>query len=387
MAKERLSTSQDVQDQASAPVKKPRFRDTWQGFVVFVGVLLVLRFLVFEPFKIPTGSMEPTLIGHEDYGDRIVTNKLAYRGGTNPVGFLGGEPKRFDVFVFVHDNAWQQRNPDNIKITNSLKRNYIKRCVGLPGETIIISGGDLFLLKEGKETILRKWESSTSLQESLWQPVSVPRLSSVVAPPDADAAQRLVCRQKDNRAFPWDVEGAGNVERPEEKRAAVLSGPVALTYRYPVTNVYAKLGRWPFTHEGCPAAHLPGSKVEGVTFSNPKAKSERIAPYMANYWSGVECPNCGQVRFPLVRERDLVPQPQEKEFGAPPIYPNIDWDDIDRNAPTAARPSRASRALTGERGTSAQPSGLARSSRVVSSPAIAAVLSGKRVSAFIGANR
>ena len=72
MAKEKSPEAAGVQAQKDAVPKKPRFRDTWQGFLVFVGILLALRFLVFEPFKIPTGSMEPTLIGHEDYGDRIL---------------------------------------------------------------------------------------------------------------------------------------------------------------------------------------------------------------------------------------------------------------------------------------------------------------------------
>ena len=43
-----------------------------------VGFIVLGRIYLLEPFKIPSGSMEPTLIGHEDFGDRILTNKLAY---------------------------------------------------------------------------------------------------------------------------------------------------------------------------------------------------------------------------------------------------------------------------------------------------------------------
>jgi signal peptidase I len=335
MAKENPFLSAGVETQKDAPPKKPRFRDTWQGFVVFVVALLGLRFLVFEPFKIPTGSMEPTLIGHEDYGDRIVTNKVAYSGGTNPLSFLGGEPKRFEVFVFIHDSAWQVEKSEYVKITNSLKRNYIKRCVGLPGESIVISGGDLFLLKEGKETVLRKWESSKEMQESVWQPVSVAELNRPVEPAGATPAEKLICKQKQNRAFPWNVDG-GKVEFLDGEAAVRLSGPLALTYCHAVTNVYAKVGRWPFIHEDCPAASLPGIDTEsGIRLRNPNRKSDRIVPYMANFWSGVECPNCGQVLFPLIREVPLAgtfASGPGVEADAPKIVPNLDWKDIDRSS-------------------------------------------------------
>ena len=43
-----------------------------------VGLIVLGRIYLVEPFKIPSGSMEPTLFGHEDFGDRILTNKLAY---------------------------------------------------------------------------------------------------------------------------------------------------------------------------------------------------------------------------------------------------------------------------------------------------------------------
>lgn len=339
MAKETSAEAAGTQTAKDAPPKKPRFWDTWMGFVVFVVALLVLRFLVFEPFKIPTGSMEPTLIGHEDYGDRIVTNKLAYSGGTNPIGFLGGDPKRFEVFVFVHDMAWQQENPNNITITNSLKRNYIKRVVGLPGESILISGGDLFLVKEGKESILRKWEASKEMQESVWQPVSVADLNRPVVPAAATPAEKRICAQKQCRAFPWSADGGGKVEWLEGPPAVRLSGPLTLTYRHPVTNVYAKLGRWPFTHEGCPAAHLASIQTDsGISLRNPKEKSERIAPYLANFWSGVECPNCGQVRFPLIREEELGGVADTQVSGSegdgvgPRIFPNLTWAGIDRSS-------------------------------------------------------
>ena len=84
--------------------------------------VLVIRSFVFEPFRIPSGSMMPTLL----QGDYIFVKKYSY-GLRWPVieqKFIEvGEPQRGDVVVF--------RLPSNPNI------NYIKRVVGLPGDEII----------------------------------------------------------------------------------------------------------------------------------------------------------------------------------------------------------------------------------------------------------
>jgi len=84
-------------------------------------IVLLFRSFLFEPFKIPSGSMIPTLL----IGDFILVNKYAY-GLRLPVlntKFLSvGEPRRGDVVVF--------RYPVDPGV------NFIKRMVGLPGDTI-----------------------------------------------------------------------------------------------------------------------------------------------------------------------------------------------------------------------------------------------------------
>ncbi len=85
-------------------------------------LVLVVRSFIFEPFKIPSGSMIPTL----HIGDFIAVNKSAY-GLRLPVLntkiFDLGEPQRGDVAVF--------RYPDDPSV------NYIKRVVGIPGDNIV----------------------------------------------------------------------------------------------------------------------------------------------------------------------------------------------------------------------------------------------------------
>lgn len=92
-----------------------------RSFFPVLLLVLILRSFLFEPFRIPSGSMMPTLL----QGDFIFVNKFAY-GLRLPVlntklVDVGG-PERGDVIVF--------RLPSDPSI------NYIKRVVGLPGDTV-----------------------------------------------------------------------------------------------------------------------------------------------------------------------------------------------------------------------------------------------------------
>ncbi len=98
-------------------------------FPIFLIVLLLRAFLV-EPFRIPSGSMMPTLL----VGDFILVNKFTY-GIRMPVTKTKlieiGEPERGDIVVF--------RWPVNPRL------DYIKRVVGLPGDRIRYQNKTLFI--------------------------------------------------------------------------------------------------------------------------------------------------------------------------------------------------------------------------------------------------
>lgn len=101
--------------------ERPRWLEYTAGFFPIIFFIFVLRSFLFEPFRIPSGSMMPTL----ETGDMILVNKYTY-GLRVPVlntKILDvGEPQRGDVVVFKYPP-----NPDI---------DYIKRVVGLPGDKI-----------------------------------------------------------------------------------------------------------------------------------------------------------------------------------------------------------------------------------------------------------
>jgi len=111
-------------------IPEPGTVDYARSFFPVAFAVLVLRAFVFEPFRIPSDSMMPTLLD----GDFIIVNKYAY-GLRVPVLNTKivpvGEPQRGDVVVF--------RYPPNPGI------NYIKRLVGLPGDRVQVKDDKLII--------------------------------------------------------------------------------------------------------------------------------------------------------------------------------------------------------------------------------------------------
>lgn len=115
------SSDADAVATASEAPKEPVIVEYARSFFPVILAVLVLRSFIVEPFKIPSGSMMPTLV----VGDFILVNKFSY-GIRLPVSNAKildlGEPERGDVVVF--------RWPQDPSI------DFIKRFVGLPGDRI-----------------------------------------------------------------------------------------------------------------------------------------------------------------------------------------------------------------------------------------------------------
>lgn len=103
------------------PPKPTAIIEYSRSFFPILLIVFMLRSFLFEPFRIPSGSLEPTLLK----GDFILVNKFSY-GLRLPVIhtklFGGSEPQRGDIIVF--------RWPPNPSI------DFIKRVIGLPGDHI-----------------------------------------------------------------------------------------------------------------------------------------------------------------------------------------------------------------------------------------------------------
>ncbi len=100
------------------PRIKQAVKEYVEAIIIAFILAMIIRTFVIQAFKIPTGSMRPTLIEN----DRILVNKFIYRFK---------EPQRGDVIVF--------RYPED------LKKDFIKRLIAKPGETVQIVNGNIWI--------------------------------------------------------------------------------------------------------------------------------------------------------------------------------------------------------------------------------------------------
>ncbi len=116
--------------------KEPFIVDIAKSFFPIFAIIFVARSFLFEPFRIPSGSMKPTLWE----GDFIFVNKFAYGlrwPGNNQVFLDIGQPERGDIVVF--------------KYPVDDRTDYIKRVVGMPGDRVIYSDKKLYIIPNCQE--------------------------------------------------------------------------------------------------------------------------------------------------------------------------------------------------------------------------------------------
>ena len=87
-------------------------------FVIAIAAALLIKNFLIINADVPPGSMERTIMP----GDRFIGNRLAY---------LKSDPERGDIVVFKY--------PDDES------ENYVKRVIGLPGETVVIENGKIYI--------------------------------------------------------------------------------------------------------------------------------------------------------------------------------------------------------------------------------------------------
>ncbi|WP_322097272.1 signal peptidase I [Pelagibius sp. Alg239-R121] len=140
MSKKRESSDLDAESRVSGSGESGEApgaaMETIKTVVYAVLIAFLVRTFAYEPFNIPSGSMKPTLL----VGDYLFVSKFSYGYSHYSLPFspkifsgriLADEPERGDVAVFKEPR-------DN-------KTDYIKRIVGLPGDTIQVVGGILHI--------------------------------------------------------------------------------------------------------------------------------------------------------------------------------------------------------------------------------------------------
>ena len=110
--------------------KKSLLREYFEAAIIAILLALFIRAFVIQAFKIPSGSMEPTLL----VGDHILVNKFMYGikiPFVNKTVIPIGTPKRGDIIVFLYPL--------------DKRKDFIKRLIGLPGEEIQIIDNKIFI--------------------------------------------------------------------------------------------------------------------------------------------------------------------------------------------------------------------------------------------------
>jgi signal peptidase I len=114
----------------SVAKKKSKVREYAETLVIALAIALFVRSFVVQAFKIPSSSMEPTLL----VGDHILVNKFLYGIRIPVIGkkvLPFSQPRRGDVIVFIF--------PKNRRL------DFIKRVIGLPGEKIEIRERKIYI--------------------------------------------------------------------------------------------------------------------------------------------------------------------------------------------------------------------------------------------------
>ena len=114
----------------------------WEAVKIAVIAFIIvapIRYFLFQPFIVSGASMSPSF----ESGDYLIVDEITYRFS---------EPQRGDVVVFNTDF-----------IPGYASQRFIKRIVGLPGETVDITNGQVEIIKNGKTTVL----DETYLPDSL----------------------------------------------------------------------------------------------------------------------------------------------------------------------------------------------------------------------------
>lgn len=154
--------------------EKLAWRSGMELITLIAGALLVafvIKATAFDVYLIPSGSMETVLHGRPDGGDRIFCSKLNYH-------FRNPERWEVAVFLFPFETALAN-DPEHVSVQYE-GQNFVKRVVGLPGETLAISRGDIWTRpNDNPRAGFQRQVKPDAVQRRLWLKVYAEDFSDI----------------------------------------------------------------------------------------------------------------------------------------------------------------------------------------------------------------
>lgn len=149
-----------MEERAEKIKKKSTIREYAEAAVIAILLALFIRAFVVQAFKIPSGSMEPTLL----IGDHILVNKFLY--GVKIPYFQNtlvpiSDPERGDIIVFIY--------PED------KSKDFIKRVIGIPGDKIHMQGKQIFINGQPFEDRYGFYDEKAGNANRSFGPVAVPK--------------------------------------------------------------------------------------------------------------------------------------------------------------------------------------------------------------------
>lgn len=140
--------SNNEKEGKEAAEKKPTgppksvFREYFESFVVTLIMAIFGMTFILQAVTVPTGSMQNTIL----IGDYLLVNKFIFAPGGKPLPFLPQRDiERGDIIVFKYPGFRDDPNRDRSRGIVPYQINYVKRVIGLPGETIEFRNNQVFI--------------------------------------------------------------------------------------------------------------------------------------------------------------------------------------------------------------------------------------------------
>src|SRR5438552_1726909 len=141
MSNEEKEPKEEANEKPTGPPKST-IREYFESFVVTLVMAIFGMTFILQAVTVPTGSMQNTIL----VGDYLLVNKFIFTPGGRELPFLPQrEIKRGDIIVFKYPGNKVHPENDRSRSLVPYQINYVKRVIGLPGETVEFRDNQVFI--------------------------------------------------------------------------------------------------------------------------------------------------------------------------------------------------------------------------------------------------